>query len=132
MKNYPAIEEDILWEEDDDSMQIDADERKDYERRVRAKVRNLKHQRNVINGNIFQKNLEIILNHQPSKEGLLLKELNKIVKDSNNLDSYINTLERKIELSFNHYLNLYLYLYLNLNQNLILNLNLNLNLNQNL
>jgi hypothetical protein len=69
MKNYPAIEEDIKWEENDhDNMKIDADERKDYERRVRARVRNLKHQRNEINRNIFDKHLEIILNHDPSKK----------------------------------------------------------------
>jgi hypothetical protein len=68
MENYPATEEDILWEDDDDSMQIDADERKDYERRVRAKVRNLKHQRNAINRNMFDKDLEIILNHDPKKK----------------------------------------------------------------
>jgi hypothetical protein len=98
---YPAIEEDIKWEDDDDSMQIDADERKDYERRVRARVRNLKHQRNEINRNIFDKHLEIILYHDPSKKDLLLKEYDKMEKNS----------------SFNHYLNLYLNLKLNLNQN---------------
>jgi hypothetical protein len=97
---YPAIEEDIKWEDEDDNMQIDADERKDYERRVRVKVRDLKHQRNEINRNIFDKYLEIILNHEPSKKDLLLKEYDKMEKEWDNLDSYIDALERKIELEF--------------------------------
>jgi hypothetical protein len=99
---YPAIEEDIKWWEndDDDNIQLDANERKDYERRVRANVRNLKHQREEINRNLFDKDLEIILNHNPPKQPLLLKEYDKMWKDSNNLDSYIDGLERKIELEF--------------------------------
>jgi hypothetical protein len=96
---FPAIEEDVKLE-NDDNMQIDVDERKDYERRVKKRVRDLKHQRNKINGNIFQKNLEIILNHDPSKKDLLLKELDNMEKDSDNLDSYIDALQRKIELEF--------------------------------
>jgi hypothetical protein len=70
-------------------------ERKDYERRVRAKVRNLKHQRNAINRKIFDKDLEITLNHDPSKKDLLLKEYDQMEKESNNLDSYIDALEKK-------------------------------------
>jgi DUF2075 family protein len=93
---YPAIEEDIKWENDDDNIQLDAYEQKDYERRVRARVRDLKHQRKGINTKILNKHLEIILNHEPSKLDLHLKEYDKkMVKDSDKLDSYIDALEKK-------------------------------------
>jgi hypothetical protein len=40
---YPAIEEDIKWwENDDDNIQIDADERKDYERRILKRLLELR------------------------------------------------------------------------------------------
>jgi hypothetical protein len=104
--NHPAIEKDILWEDDDDSMQIDADEQKDYESRVRAKVSNLKHRRNVINRKLFDKNKYITIpnaNSTPEEKELYekkMKEYHEMEKDSNYLDSYIDALERKIELEF--------------------------------
>jgi hypothetical protein len=54
----------------------------------------------VKNRNIFDKYLEIILNHDPSKLDSNLKEYDKIVNDSDKLDSYIDALEKKIELEF--------------------------------
>jgi hypothetical protein len=44
---------------------------------------------------LFDKDLEIILNHEPSKKGLLLKEYDKMAKDSDKIDTYINILEKK-------------------------------------
>jgi hypothetical protein len=123
-KIYPVIEEDIKWWENDDD-NVEDDERKDYEKRVRARVRDLKHQRNEINGNIFQRNLDLILNHHLSKKDFYLKEIHEMWKESNNLDSYIDALERKIELEFQPLLKLYL------NLNLKLKIQINQNLNQN-
>jgi hypothetical protein len=70
-------------------------EREDYEWRVRIRVDNLKDRRDDINGKIFERHLEIILNHDPSKKDLYLKEMDEMEKESDNLDSYIIALEKK-------------------------------------
>jgi hypothetical protein len=75
-------------------------ERENYEWRVRPRVKNFKHQRDEINGKIFQRNLDIILNHDPSKKNLYLKEMDEMEKESDYLNSYIDALEKKIELEF--------------------------------
>jgi hypothetical protein len=70
-------------------------ELENYEWRVRVRVKNLKHCRDKINRKIFKRNLDITLNHDPSKKDLFLKEIDEMIKKSDNLDSLIITLEKK-------------------------------------
>jgi DNA-binding ferritin-like protein len=70
-------------------------EKEDYEWRVRARVDNLKDRQEELGEKILQRNLDIILNHDPSKKDLYLREINEMEKESDNLESYINTLEKK-------------------------------------
>jgi hypothetical protein len=75
-------------------------EMENYEWRVRARVKNLKYCRDKINTKIFERNLDIILNHDPSKKYLFEKEIDEMWKESDDLDSHIDTLEEKIEIKF--------------------------------
>jgi predicted transcriptional regulator len=70
-----------------------------YEWRVRVRVKYLKHHRDKLNGKILERNLDIILNHDPSKKDLFLKEIDEMWKESDDLDSHINAL-KKIEIEF--------------------------------
>jgi hypothetical protein len=74
---------------------LEMKEMENYEWRVRARVKNLKYRRDKINGKILERNLDIILNHDLSKKDLFLKEIDEMWKESNDLDSHINALEKK-------------------------------------
>jgi hypothetical protein len=70
-------------------------EMENYEWIVRARVKNLKYRRDKINGKILERNLDIILNHDPYKKVLFEKEIDEMWKESDDLDSHIDALEKK-------------------------------------
>jgi hypothetical protein len=107
MKNYPAIEEDIKLEyDDDDNMQIDADERKDYEWRVRVQLSNLQYQWGELFKKIDKLKDRITLFtkylHMPDDPKCLeaKKELPPLQLQLKNTADLINALDRKIKLEF--------------------------------
>jgi hypothetical protein len=70
-------------------------ERENYEWRIRARVDNLKDRQEELGEKILRKHLEIVLNHDPSKNDLFEKDKDKMEKESDDLDLYIDALEKK-------------------------------------
>jgi hypothetical protein len=65
-----------------------------YERRVKSRVGNLEDRRDELNEKIFRKQLDIILNNDPSKLGLFEKVIDEMENELDNLEPHINALEK--------------------------------------